>query len=66
MTTKRKRAGFVMILAILSIVLAGSALVILTQMSSDFLLDAKQAQTKATQRDETISLRSRDHLRPPD
>lgn len=46
-----------MVLVVLAILLVGMAVVILSQMSSDLLFDAKQAQRRAIQRNETVSQR---------
>jgi type II secretory pathway component PulJ len=61
MTTKRNNKGFTLILVALAIVLVGSAVAILSQMSRDILFDAKQARRQAIQRDETVSRRMLDH-----
>jgi Tfp pilus assembly protein PilV len=62
MTTTRNKKGFTLILAILALVLVGSAVVVLTQMSRDLLHDAKQAQRRAIQRDETVSRQMLDQM----
>ncbi|MBN1554412.1 MAG: hypothetical protein JXA11_06680 [Phycisphaerae bacterium] len=60
-TTRRNHAGFALILVLLAIILVGMAVTILSQMSSDILLDAKQSQQRAIQRNEMINRRTLDH-----
>ena len=54
----RNNKAFAMILAVIAIALAGAALVMLTQMSRDSLIDAKQAQKQADQRNELLGERA--------
>lgn len=63
MTAKRNNRGFTLVLVVLALVLVGSAVVVLSQMCSDVLYDAKQAQRRVIRRNETISQRALDNQR---